>query len=309
MKIKQIVFKIVTQSLFFSVALFSCSKQIEHQSVLRAGSENQIIGGENADIIFQKKNGVVGLLIVSEKLDSAGAKTQAQAICTGSLISKRTILTAAHCVFSKSTVAVAAVFEPDMKAAFAQKKYIKATGWKFNPDFKPNSVGGKVYSDGNSWNDVAVIYLSSDAPVDSELSKMPTRADADQVLALKPVTLAGYGITTPLVNEVQIIGGQNTIVPIKGISETAGILRFVNDITVINATSDDKEILLDQKNGTQGACHGDSGGPAYVTGADGSLVLIGITSRGTDLNGNCDQQNVFTNVFGYMDWIQKNISM
>src|SRR5262249_22116808 len=52
------------------------------------------------------------------------------------------------------------------------------------------------------------------------------------------------------------------------------------------------------------ACHGDSGGPAYVVRSDGQLLLGGITSRGPDP---CGQFGIYTRVPEHMDWIRATV--
>jgi secreted trypsin-like serine protease len=62
--------------------------------------------------------------------------------------------------------------------------------------------------------------------------------------------------------------------------------------------------------GERDACNGDSGGPLFSKGADGSLMQIGVVSWGegpADANMACGHANaygVYTRVSNYLDWIK-----
>ncbi|MES2965567.1 MAG: trypsin-like serine protease, partial [Bdellovibrionota bacterium] len=83
----------------------------------------------------------------------------------------------------------------------------------------------------------------------------------------------------------------------------AGKLRWV-ETTIKKADYTKSEILVEQSKG-KGACHGDSGGPAYVK-VDGTLVLIGVTSRGVDdANNDCSVSAAYTSIPFYSAWIKR----
>ena len=76
---------------------------------------------------------------------------------------------------------------------------------------------------------------------------------------------------------------------------------------MLSLTATGEEITLDQSQG-RGACHGDSGGPAYVKDAvSGKNILVGVTSRGTNPQGLCDRQAIYTGVMGYAQWIANGV--
>jgi secreted trypsin-like serine protease len=63
------------------------------------------------------------------------------------------------------------------------------------------------------------------------------------------------------------------------------------------------EISFSSTDGS-GACHGDSGGPAFAT-IKGQKVIVGITSRTTDKSGGCHKDSVYTNVAAYKTLIDQ----
>ena len=58
----------------------------------------------------------------------------------------------------------------------------------------------------------------------------------------------------------------------------------------------------------QSTCEGDSGGPLTVQGPNGNVVLVGITSYGSDRGCDADVPSVYTRVSEYQDWIQRIMS-
>ena len=269
-----------------------------------------ILGGATADSSFEKTNGVVMIVINSQApATEAGTPPKtSQAICTGSLVAPTIVLTAAHCFASPYIQSAAIVFATDMQS-ITQAAVVFAADVKINTAFHPNKTNGLVFSDGNPWNDLALVKLEKAAPSDFKLASLPS-ASLPQLSTSNKLVLAGYGVTTPNVNKIVTdpATGQSSVVPIPGAGATAGTLRFVENIDVLNVTKDNKEILIDEKKGTVGACHGDSGGPAYVKNADGSMTLVGVTSRGTGAAGNCDESSVYTDLVGQMDWITSEMS-
>lgn len=279
--------------------LSACAPTPKAQQLQNFDPESaSILGGKDADLKFQAENGVVGLLIISQ--DSEG---DSQSICTGSLISKRLVLTAAHCIADPNVVAVLSFFDVDVEKAIKEKSFVAATRIEIHDKFFPKVESG-VFSEQKSWNDFGLIELASDAPGTFKISALPKASDIENLKSKKQLTLAGYGVNTAIVNELVIENGKPVVVPLAQASDSSGTLRIVSGINVLDFSKNDDEILIDQSGGKSGACHGDSGGPAYVSNKNGQLTLVGVTSRGTNEIGNCDEKAIYGNVANVIPWIQ-----
>lgn len=227
-----------------------------------------IVGGANLSAAVQKQAGVVGLVIVTE----AGTGT-----CTGSLIHKRIVLTAAHCLDESDGAIrkIYAVFTTDMSKATRANVVAASTG-KAHESFAPSAAA--------SWNDVALVKLSADAPSDFKLARLPSR-------------------TTPLRVGVQAIqmGFGKAEATRNPTTDTSGVLRGVSGIALLRVTADGKELHFNES--TKGSCNGDSGGPAYIRDADGKLTQVGLDSRG-NLANSCLGTGIYTNVSAHLNWIR-----
>lgn len=294
-----------------SASLFvGCSPQKNADSSFSTIKANNsaIIGGQLSDENFRKANGLVAVITtqVNEKGEAMSA------ICTGTLIQKNIVLTAAHCFMPsgpKVQMYVQVFFENDITPKFDDKGVRiprKLSGANVdavtvNEDYYNNLVARKAPS-----SDLALARLSKDAPADYQLAKLPKDENFVQVQPKSKLTLAGYGVTEPIVAKEEINPETQQLerfeLPVTGDGE----LRLVNNISVISLDAENKEILL--KQGTpkniKGACHGDSGGPAFLAKEDGTLVQVGVTSRGTERLGNCNEKAIYTDVAAQLSWIE-----
>jgi hypothetical protein len=119
--------------------------------------------------------------------------------------------------------------------------------------------------------------------------------------------LPGYKPTTLLPNTELLKNGDTTTLAGYGISDPTtysgtGVLRSV-EVKIENVDFGQSEILVNQTEG-KGACHGDSGGPAYAN-LDGKMLLWGLTSHSIDDDDDdCIGKASFTKVAAYAEWIE-----
>lgn len=251
--------------------LASCAKKDDGKTASDSEAlAGNIVGGYKSSDTFQKKNGLVGLIIHSEDGDG---------LCTGTLISKRIVLTAAHCLEGGNPVTV--IFTQDITTATMETTR-NSVQTLIHDQFLSGMIDGK-----SAWNDIGLIKLDEDAPADMSFARLPSMLNRP-LEALTPIIEAGYGRT------------EASRFPA---SETFGTLKQVAGIEVIKLIQDGKEMLLKEED--KGSCNGDSGGPAFTKSADGSLVQVGINSRGTSAES-CIGVGVFTTVAPHLKWIRVN---
>lgn len=295
----------VLLALIATVLFTSCSQQsTPATSLIDANTiqNSNILGGELADTDFQKAHGIV-LLVIQTVEDGK----EQQSICTGSLITHDIVLTAAHCVDSLGLQYVAALFTTNAFQQVADENVRFAVNFVYHDKYNNAEQG--------VWNDIAVLKLDSPAPADYELAVLPTAETIKNLTVGSALTFSGYGITTPVLREFKrdengqvIIGEDGYPEIVEFPTEGSGILRLVGNIVVTDITADHKEISFDQSN-LKGACHGDSGGPALLQLQDGSYIQVGVTSRGTNFLGNCNEGAIYTGVYGQLEWIESAVNL
>ena len=199
-------------------------------------------------------------------------------LCTASIIAEDLAVTAAHCVLDESGNPVdpsdmALVFSTEVSASSIQTQVLGAV---FNPKFlEANNTGVDM-------GDIALIRFSGGLPSGYGIANL--LPESETLVDGESVELAGYGVTE-MIDQAG-----------------AGTLRKV-DVPIKDAGFGQTEVLLDQTGG-QGACHGDSGGPAFIKN-DSGLFLWGITNRGNpdDAPDDCIHFSVYTKISSYKSFL------
>jgi len=233
-------------------------------------ANNSIVGGKSVSANEWIAKTVVALVSVSN---------QGEALCTASLVAPDLAVTAAHCVTNPGHVPVTGlglIFNTDVKKADASS--IRRIDHALVPaEWRAGGTASR-----NTF-DVALVHFAGGLPTGYQPSDLLPR---DQSFSVgEKVELAGYGITNARTNA------------------GAGRLRKTT-VAVLNPQFSATEVSFDQSQGG-GACHGDSGGPAFIV-KKSHPYLFGITSRGT---GNCDQDVIYTKIASYWDWFHQAASL
>jgi hypothetical protein len=203
-----------------------------------------------------------------------------KALCTGSLTKDNLVITAAHCVpENKSQLFV--IFSSDIvNVESADDLQIrKVDKAEVSPYWAEGKKGHK------DQGDIALIHYVGETPAGYK----PSTLLWNPALLKKgaPVVLAGYGISN---------GKDRT---------GSGILR-ATFVTIDNPAYSSTEVTLDQTQG-RGACHGDSGGPAYIYNKiTRTYFLWGVTSRGVDdPKDDCTKYSAYTNILTHTTWLKE----
>jgi V8-like Glu-specific endopeptidase len=229
---------------------------------------NYIVGGEDVDPRDPIQSSTIGIF-------SPSPNSHSGALCTGTLIRKDIALTAAHCIQPRSKPIL--IFNRDLHDPTAAKQQAEAV--VTNPKWQKRAGRGM------DQGDIALIKFNGHLP--EGYKKVSTaRVDSD-IHAGERVTLAGYGISDAATK----VG--------------AGRLRKTQ-VRVLNSRPGKSEMILDQSHG-HGACHGDSGGPAFIN-KNGKMILAGVTNRGYPNHApdDCVHRVVYTKVPAYRSWIAKS---
>lgn len=207
-----------------------------------------------------------------------------ESLCTGSILDEHYIVTAAHCM-SKDPRNIVVLFGTSIDDAYKNRLFIRASDGIAHENFaklmekavKTNQVPDY------DWGDIALVEIDQDLPPNYQPMNV---SDVDPSLTHQKTLLAGYGLYD---------GAQAT---------GSGLLRKTI-VNIDNTNYSKTEVSLNQTQGS-GACHGDSGGPAYLQTENGYL-LWGVTSRGLkDPKNDCSQYAVYTRIMAYKSWIIKS---
>jgi V8-like Glu-specific endopeptidase len=253
------------------VLLSSCAKQepnaaqsYEHQTRHQdSPAVANIVGGEipNPESIISRHT--VGLYAMD-----------VGALCTGTIIGKRLILTAAHCVDKTRKLAV--FFGPSIE----------------NPEYAIGAEKVVIYGQYETRQnqkidigDMALVLLKKDIPPTHLITPI---VPSDYVPAADQIfVIAGYGVTNGI------------------LKDASGTLRMAA-VRLVEGELGDSEFVTDQTLGS-GACFGDSGGPAYVI-ANDELYLAGVVSRVANKNGDpCKGIAVYSNAGHFRPFLQRAV--
>lgn len=201
--------------------------------------------------------------------------------CTATALSKRILLTAAHCLtYDTESASVALI---DSKTHIIKIGELKAA---IRHEAYESPLDIMNYGD----NDIALAILKSDLPADIKITSL---YDGKSSYAKDDILIAGYGLT----EKDPVIDG--TREPNKDFRIT------LNSGKAIYEDSFDTITLLSPKSLAHG-CLGDSGGPAFVKTSNGSLKQFGVLSRMS--TADCLNKTIYESTTAQVDWLQYNLN-
>lgn len=201
-----------------------------------------------------------------------------QSFCTGTLIAKRWVLTAGHCLEAGQIPAFAPLgFLIGNEVYSGGSKNIVPIKAKYpHPQYK----GGQPPGGLADWHDIGLVELAQDAP--TEPMKMIRSKEVGTSFRIGgDMLLVGFGLTKP--NDAMSSGTKY-----DGVTQLAMIGK--------------SEIYVYAQTGAT-TCQGDSGGPTFLdvsSNKSGDWRHVGVTSRGAE---GCTDGSVNTRTDTYLTWI------
>ena len=202
--------------------------------------------------------------------------------CTGTAITKRVILTAAHCFFdSGKEIAAAAIEIPGTKELIRFKKWKIEKGYEY--------YGKQTYLSSDEIRladryDMALGVLDKELPSSVKITKLYNGMSSfDQ----NAIVIAGYGLTEDDIGE----GDAGSLH--KGFGSSAHADLSYTVLFDVNFSL--------SAGSPSHACFGDSGGPAFVVTENGELQQIGIDVSGSRY---CRGINNYVSTYAYKDVIR-----
>lgn len=256
-------------TLVLSLTLISCADS--SNSTLKPNDNGSgIFGGVEFDGMTEIRRSMVILRHFNL------ATGQLEATCSGTLIGKNIVLTAAHCapapgidvfvVFS-NTASAAEIVKPN--AAGLALEFVKHPN--YDPRFAINN------------NDLALLFFHTTDGVPQGFK--PRRLPENKSYPVSSFVVAGAGLNTPY--------------------GTAGTLRYAYLSANVLTKLEDGIMWFNQKGG-KGICDGDSGGPLFIE-KNRSLTFVGVTSFSMNAEGKCTGAG-FVNIRPHLSWIQKTMA-
>jgi len=220
-------------------------------------------------------------------------------MCGGTILNKRYVVTAAHCLYGGSDLmslkdgAKFRVMLGEHDHCKANPSFVLASAVHKHPNFDINSPSGD--------NDIAILKLAKDLTFSDKIKPVCLPTSATKDYSGKASTISGWG-------------GTKAFTPMNPVDQPRQC-ALKEAIVNILKTTDKKcsDFIGDASSTTQlcawakgkDACQGDSGGPLTVA-ENGKYVLLGVVSFGSGCA--TEHPGVYARVQGFLPWMKKIIA-
>merc|ERR1719295_517051 len=212
-------------------------------------------------------------------------------LCGGTLLNKRYVLTAMHCLVDQQGNA------PTSVTVGLGEHDIRSNSEAISPQTFSASVIGRDDYNANSFdNDIAILKLNRDATLNDNVIPACLPTNVNELYANRDAKVSGWGATSQ--------GGSTSNV----LKETTVKITAQSDRTCTRYAANGvlPNIKMCAYQQSTDSCQGDSGGP-LATMDNGKYTVVGVVSYG---NG-CAQTGyagVYARVTAYDSWIREKIS-
>jgi secreted trypsin-like serine protease len=266
--------KLKSWALCFLILLLGACHSARQSTPIDDHPSDNIIGGNRVEA--HEKIG--SFLVFIYKEDANGESST----CSGSFISKRFILTAAHCLSSN---------KKDIQAFFTYADEKQAEPVIRKLPIKSVIIHKGYFRVGNQVsNDIGLIELHFDIPKQASIASLPDNSPDLQNVTM--ATALGFGIQDKDMSVGELAQVDVTLSSIPGLNP--------------------KKFVVDQSE-RKGSCFGDSGGPAlysdqkktYVMGV--AIVIESLDNYSDDPLEACYYRSYYLKVAPYRKWIESKI--
>lgn len=260
---------VVSVTLFGSLVLAACGPLSDVEEYSEIATNDEVVSGADMPVIGGTTDTADPSIVA---IFARQPQSEYGSLCTGTVISPRSILTAAHCV-DPSAVGDQTVFEVYQGTYIGESRPLEVASVTFDPAFDMDNV--------QNGHDIAVLTLA------------------------KPTTL------TPIPVNLAPLTASNRDLQVRVVGYGANSHRATGAGTKRSVTTNIKTIsslLVQIGSSNQQSCHGDSGGPALQT-IGGVETIIGVTSFGLDRSNTnvCFGGGYDTRVDVYSDFVRAHL--